>query len=49
MQDDYIYWKATKHSEDWRQGKVLAVDNKMLFVKQGKDVYTWELFHQMNK
>ena len=36
---DNVYWKATNHTQDWRQGKVLAVDDKLLFVRQGSQLY----------
>ena len=36
---DNVYWKATNHALDWRQGKVLAVDDKLLFVRQGSQLY----------
>ena len=36
---DNVYWKATNHALDWRQGKVLAVDDKLLFVRQGAQLY----------
>ena len=36
---DYVYWKVSGQAEDWRQGKVLAVDGKLVFVKAGSQLY----------
>ena len=35
MPGDYVYWKVPNEQTDWRQGKVLATDGKLLFVKCG--------------
>lgn len=36
---DYVYWKVSGQAEDWREGKVLAVDGKLVFVKAGSQLY----------
>lgn len=36
---DNIYWKDLVSIENWRQGKVLAVDGKLLFVRTGGSLY----------
>ena len=36
---DFVYWKVANQQEDWRQGKVLATDGKLLFVKAGSQLY----------
>ena len=40
---DNIYWKDLVSIENWRQGKVLAVDGKLLFVRTGGRLYCTEL------
>ena len=39
QQGDFVYWKVANQEEDWRQGKVLATDGKLLFVKAGSQLY----------
>ena len=37
-QGDDIFWKRS-HEADWRKGKVLQVDNKILWVRGGGNIY----------
>ena len=37
-QGDNIFWKRS-HEADWRKGKVLQVDNKILWVRGGGNIY----------
>ena len=36
---DRIYWRDTKDIKRWRQGKVLAADGTVLFVRDGGELY----------
>ena len=36
---DKVYWRSPKNVENWRQGKVLQVDNKVMWIRDGTDVY----------
>ena len=37
--DDHIYWRAHNDLENWRQGKVVAVDGKVMWVRAGSRIY----------
>ena len=37
--NDDIYWRAVNNTENWMQGKVLAVDGKILWVRKGSQLY----------
>ena len=40
QQGDFVYWKDnSRNREEWRQGKVLAEDGKLLFIKTGGELY----------
>ena len=40
QQGDQVYWKDnSSNKEEWRQGKVLAEDGKLLFIKTGSNLY----------
>ena len=36
---DRIYWRDTKDIKRWRQGKVIAADGTLLFVRDGGELY----------
>ena len=36
---DEVYWKATDHPKQWRQGKVAATDGPLLFIKQDDSTF----------
>ena len=36
---DHIFWRAHHTAENWEQGKVLAEDGKLLFVRNGSRLY----------
>ena len=36
---DNIYWRAVNNANNWLQGKVVAVDSKVLFVRKGSQIY----------
>ena len=38
MPGDHIYWKVPNEQVDWRQGKVLATEGKLLIVKYGAHI-----------
>ena len=33
-----VFWRAHNNIENWRQGKVLAVDGKVMWVRDGSDM-----------
>ena len=37
--DDKVYWRSPKSVENWRQGKVLAVDGKVLWIRDGTHIH----------
>ena len=39
QRDYHIYWKSPLNPEEWRQGKVLRVDGKLLFMREGGRFY----------
>ena len=34
-----VFWRAHNNIENWRQGKVLAVDGKVMWVRDGSEIY----------
>ena len=44
---DNIYWKDLVNIENWRQGNVLAVDGKLLFVRTGGRLYRYSVTSNM--
>ena len=36
---DHVFWKAVNDNGNWRQGKVLAVDGKVMWIRAGAQIY----------
>ena len=42
-QGDHLYWRTHGSLEKWRQGKVLAVDGKVMWIRAGSQILNLNL------